>query len=175
MDPYVELIVGLDRADGPGIWIPNRRNGWDPADPELHTDLMTIRHRESLRVVRAHILRLSKRAIKRDAANGGIAVMHSWNLSALALELIEEEGAARGDVVRFFGRIGKEHRCWVDRGSGACGDRADQAPRGRHPRDGCRQAGADGRHSRAGDGRIEQGWRRGRTSESSSVRRSSRF
>ncbi len=93
VDPYVELIVGLDRADGPGIWIPNRRrNGWDPADPELHTDLMTIRHRELLRVVRAHVLRLSKRAVKRDAANGGIAVMCSWNLSALALELIEEEG-----------------------------------------------------------------------------------
>src|SRR5215469_4208238 len=31
VDPYVELIVGLDRVDAPGIWIPNRRrNGWDP-------------------------------------------------------------------------------------------------------------------------------------------------
>ena len=91
VDPYIELIVGLDRADGPGIWIPNRwRGGWDPADPELHTDLMTLRHPKALRVLRAHVLRLGKRAVKRDGANGGIAVMCSWNLSALALELIGE-------------------------------------------------------------------------------------
>jgi hypothetical protein len=91
VDPYVELIVGLDRADGPGIWIPNRRErSWDPADPELHTELMVMRHPEALRVLRAHVLRLAKRAVKRDAANGGIAVMCSWNLSALALELVTE-------------------------------------------------------------------------------------
>lgn len=91
VDPYVELIVGLDRADGPGIWIPNRRSrSWDPADPELHTEMMVMRHPEALRVLRAHVLRLSKRAVKRDAANGGIAVMCSWNLGALALELVSE-------------------------------------------------------------------------------------
>ena len=91
VDPYVELIVGLDRADGPGIWIPNRRRrGWDPADPELHTEMMVMRHPEALRVLRAHLLRLSKRAVKRDAANGGVAVMCSWNLSAFALELLTE-------------------------------------------------------------------------------------
>lgn len=93
VDPYVELIVGLDRADGPGIWIPNRRRrGWDSADPELHTELMVMRHPEALRVLRAHVLRLGKRAVKRDAADGGVAVMCSWNLSALALELITETG-----------------------------------------------------------------------------------
>jgi hypothetical protein len=92
VDPYVELIVGLDRADGPGIWIPNRRrNGWDPADPEHHTYLLTEKDPKGLQVLRAHVLRLSKRAVKRDAANGGLAVMCSWNLSALALELIDEE------------------------------------------------------------------------------------
>lgn len=92
VDPYVELIVGLDRANGPGIWIPNRRRrSWDPADPELHTELMTLRHPEALRVLRAHVLRLAKRAVKRDAANGGTAVMCSWNLSALGLDLIKED------------------------------------------------------------------------------------
>ena len=91
VDPYVELIVGLDRVDAPGIWIPNRRErSWDPADPELHTEMMVMHHPESLRVLRAHVLRLSKRAVKRDAANGGVAVMCSWNLSALALELLTE-------------------------------------------------------------------------------------
>jgi hypothetical protein len=91
VDPYVELIVGLDRVDDSGIWIPNRRRrSWDPADPELHTELMTLRHPENLRVLRAHVLRLAKRAVKRDGANGGTAVMCSWNLSALALELVTE-------------------------------------------------------------------------------------
>jgi hypothetical protein len=92
VDPYVELIVGLDRVEGPGIWIPNRRrNGWDSADPEYHTELMTERDSEELRVLRAHVLRLSKRAVKRDGAEGGIAVMCSWNLSALALESIDSD------------------------------------------------------------------------------------
>lgn len=36
------------------------------------------------------MVRLSKRAVKRDAADGGIAVMCSWNLSALALEVTAE-------------------------------------------------------------------------------------
>lgn len=95
VDPYVELIVGLDRVDGPGIWIPNRRRrSWDAADPELHTALMTRRDGEALRVLRAHVLRLSKRAVKRDGTEpGGVAVMCSWNLSALALELVEEESS----------------------------------------------------------------------------------
>jgi hypothetical protein len=51
---------------------------------------MVMRHPEALRVLRAHVLRLAKRAVKRDAANGGIAVICSWNLSALALELVTE-------------------------------------------------------------------------------------
>ncbi|HKN45982.1 MAG TPA: hypothetical protein VJW23_18880, partial [Propionibacteriaceae bacterium] len=53
-------------------------------------ELMVMRHPEALRVLRAHVLRLAKRAVKRDAANGGVAVMCSWNLSALALELVTE-------------------------------------------------------------------------------------
>jgi hypothetical protein len=92
VDPFVELIVGLDRRDGPGIWIPNRRqNGWDPADPEYHTYLMTEKDPQLLRVHRAQILRLAKRAIKRDGViDGRLQVMCSWNLSALALELVTE-------------------------------------------------------------------------------------
>jgi hypothetical protein len=92
VDPYVELIVGLDRVDGQGIWIPNRRRGgWDPADPELHTEMMVMHHPQDLRVLRAHVLRLSKRAVKRDGVTEGrTSVMCSWNLSALALELVTE-------------------------------------------------------------------------------------
>jgi hypothetical protein len=91
VDPYVELIVGLDRVDAPGLWIPNRRRqGWDSADPELHTEMLTERGEKELRVLRAHVIRLAKRAVKRDGAEGGVSVMCSWNLSALALELVAE-------------------------------------------------------------------------------------
>ncbi|MGA8746447.1 MAG: hypothetical protein WB507_11360 [Solirubrobacterales bacterium] len=103
VDPYVELIVGLDRVDAPGIWIPNRRRReWDPADPELHTDLMTLRDPRPMRVLRAHILRLAKRAVKRDGANGGVAVMCSWNLSALALEFVTETGPLGPALLAFL-------------------------------------------------------------------------
>ncbi|MCW3020023.1 MAG: hypothetical protein JWN10_2331 [Solirubrobacterales bacterium] len=92
VDPYVDLIVGLARADGRGLWIPNRRqNSWDAADPQHHTWLMTERDKKALRVHRAHVLRLAKRAIKRDEfITGRVKVMCSWNLSALALEHIAE-------------------------------------------------------------------------------------
>ncbi len=92
VDPFVELIVGLERRDGPGIWIPNRReDGWDPADPEHHTFLMTERDPRSLRVHRAHLIRLGKRAVKRDKeVEGRLQVMCSWNLSALGLELVDQ-------------------------------------------------------------------------------------
>jgi len=95
VDPFVELIVGLARGDGRGLWIPNRRAGWwDPADPEHHTWLMTERDKAMLRVLRAHLIRLAKRAIKRDdQVAGQTKVMHSWNISALALDLVKEPGS----------------------------------------------------------------------------------
>jgi hypothetical protein len=104
VDPFVELIVGLDRSNGPGIWIPNRREaGWDAADPEYHTYLMTERDVRRLRVHRAQILRLAKRAIKRDGVvEGRVQVMCSWNLSALALELVEEVGPITASLAAFF-------------------------------------------------------------------------
>jgi hypothetical protein len=110
VDPFVELIVGLDRRDGPGIWIPNRRqNGWDAADPEYHTYLMTERDAQRLRVHRARILRLAKRAIKRDGVvNGRVQVMRSWNLSALALDLVGEVGQVTESLADFFRRSAGE-------------------------------------------------------------------
>lgn len=91
VDPYVDFIVGLSMAERSGIWIPNlETDSWDPGDPMLHTSLMTERDSRDLRIFRARVLRLAKRAVKRDAASGGIAVMCSWNLSALALEFFDE-------------------------------------------------------------------------------------
>ena len=91
VDPDVELIVALRRDDEErGIWIPNRRaQGWDPANPERHTYLMTEHDPRPLSVHRAHEVRLGKRAIKRDASESGRAgAMCSWNLSALSLDFI---------------------------------------------------------------------------------------
>jgi hypothetical protein len=91
VDPYVDFVVGLSMTDdGTGIWIPNlETDSWDPGDPQYHTYLMTEKDARDLRICRARVLRLAKRAVKRDAANGGVAVMCSWNLSALALEYFE--------------------------------------------------------------------------------------
>src|ERR1700693_3866530 len=94
VDPYVDLIIGLARANARGLWIPNRELalGWDIADPEHHLEIMNRRPSRALRVHRAHVIRLAKRAIKRDAAAGGVAVLCSWNVSALAIELVTDTG-----------------------------------------------------------------------------------
>ena len=103
VDPSVDLIVGLARRAG-GLWIPNRRRqGWDPAHPQHHTWLMTERDPKRLRVHRAHLLRLAKRAVKRDdVAPGRTKVMHSWNLSALALDVVERTESLGTDLAGFF-------------------------------------------------------------------------
>lgn len=103
VDPYVDLIIGLTRVEG-GLWIPNRRiNWWDPADPELHTELMTERDPAALRVFRAHLLRLTKRAVKRDGVTPGrVKVMCSWNISALSLALVEEVGPLAEGLADFL-------------------------------------------------------------------------
>lgn len=110
VDPYVDLIVGLDRRDGPGIWIPNReRNGWDPSYPQKHTELMTKRDPEPLVVHRAHLIRLGKRAVKRAGTSpGGVQVMCSWNLSALALGLVEERAPLAGALAGYLGGSSRE-------------------------------------------------------------------
>lgn len=103
VDPYVDLIVGLDRRDGPGIWIPNRRkNGWDAAHPQKHTELMTQRDPQELVVHRAHLIRLGKRAIKRDGQEPRVAAMCSWNFSALALEHVEDRTPLAGALGALF-------------------------------------------------------------------------
>lgn len=91
VDPYVDLIVGLDRREAPGVWIPNRRkNGWDAAHPQKHTELMTERDPQEIVVHRAHLIRLGKRAIKRDGQEPRVPAMCSWNYSALGLEHVSE-------------------------------------------------------------------------------------
>lgn len=103
VDPYVDLIVGLDRRDAPGIWIPNRRaNSWDAAHPQKHTELMTTGPQE-LVVHRAHLIRLGKRAIKRDGLHPRVQTMCSWNFSALALRHVEERVPLAKGLAELFG------------------------------------------------------------------------
>jgi hypothetical protein len=104
VDPYVDFIVGLGMTDDDtGIWIPNlETDSWDPGDPEHHTYLMTEKDARRLSIFRAKVLRLAKRAVKRDGANGGVAVMCSWNLSALALECLDAATTLSEGLEAFF-------------------------------------------------------------------------
>ena len=111
IDPYVDFIIGLARSNGRGLWIPNRELelGWDIADPEYHLEIMNRRPSQALRVHRAHVIRLAKRAIKRDAAAGGVAVLCSWNVSALAIELVTDTGLDLPDALaEFFAGAAKD-------------------------------------------------------------------
>ncbi len=64
---------------------------------------MTERHAKTLRVHRAHVIRLSKRAVKRDEfIPGRMKVICSWNLSALALEHITEVRPISQALADFF-------------------------------------------------------------------------
>lgn len=78
-DPTVDIVVGLDRADMPGLWIPNTdANRWDPSHPEKHTELLTAAP-ASLRLVRQHAIRLAKAENKRIPK----PLLCSFNIEAL--------------------------------------------------------------------------------------------
>ena len=84
-DPTVDLIVGLERRNQPGLWIPNTEaKRWDPSHPEKHTALLTAEPK-TLRVVRARAIRLAKAENRRM----GKPPLCSFNLSALALMFVE--------------------------------------------------------------------------------------
>jgi hypothetical protein len=104
IDPYVDFIIGLARVDARGLWIPNRALdcGWDVADPEYHLEVMNRRPTLELRSHRARVIRLAKRTIKRDAKTGGVAVLCSWNISALAIELVQDADRTLPDALTVF-------------------------------------------------------------------------
>lgn len=87
-DPSVDLIVALTRAEEDGRWIPNIEDErWDASDPEKHTDLL-IGPDKDTRVHRARVIRLAKAAVKQD----DLPVVSSFNLEALALDLLDGDG-----------------------------------------------------------------------------------
>lgn len=98
-DPSVDLIVALEPRDAPGLWIPHtERPGWDPSHPQRHTELFVNTER-NLRVHRARVIRLAKVAVKND---GERKVMCSFNLEALALELITETAPIASALAEFL-------------------------------------------------------------------------
>jgi hypothetical protein len=84
-DFTADLIVAVTRDEG-GLWIPNlKKNGWDPSDPEKHTELIVDRNKDTDSVF-ARILRLAKHA---NARHGH--TICSFNIEALGLESIEKK------------------------------------------------------------------------------------
>jgi hypothetical protein len=107
VDPTVDLIVGLTRKDAPGIWIPNRTSkSWDPSDPQRHTELLTAGP-TNIRHARSRVLRLAKSAVKQD---GKSAVMVSFNVEALGLQLITRDEPLIVALQRFFDDASKKIR-----------------------------------------------------------------
>ena len=84
-DPTIDLVVGLERRNADGLWIPNtEQKRWDPSHPEKHTDLLTADPKQ-LRVTRARAIRLSKAENKRE----GVPPLCSFNLEAFGLMFVE--------------------------------------------------------------------------------------
>jgi hypothetical protein len=62
-----------------------------------------------VRVLRAHVVRLAKRAVKRDdVIDGRVKVMCSWNLSALALDVVDEIRPISEALMEFFAESSAE-------------------------------------------------------------------
>lgn len=98
-NPSVDLIVGLTRAEGDGLWIPNTEtNEWDPSHPEGHTTLLTNPPKE-LRVHRARLIRLAKEVVKTNEPS----VLISFNIEALALDLVTEVSDLGDGLRALFG------------------------------------------------------------------------
>lgn len=101
-DPTVDLVICLTRRDQAGYWIPNRDRGrWDASDPEKHAALMTAPPKD-LRVHRARVIRLAKAAVKNDEE---LAVVCSWNISALALTRVTTTGKLSESLAVFFAEM----------------------------------------------------------------------
>jgi hypothetical protein len=86
-DPSMVLIVGLTRAEGGGLWIPNTEaNSWDASDPETHTELFR-QGDHSLRRTRRRAIRLSKLMHRQYGATPAIT---SFNQEAIGHQVVRD-------------------------------------------------------------------------------------
>ena len=91
-DPTADLVVGLDRKEKPGLWIPNTKAGrWDASDPQRHTELLTVDPKR-LRVTRARAIRLAKAENKKNT----FVPLSSFNLEAFGRLLATSSGFGLG-------------------------------------------------------------------------------
>lgn len=97
-DPYVDVVVAMNRKDAPGLWIPNMTAGrWDPSHPQCHVELMNSGSR-ALRRTRARVVRLAKAWNKQYTQ----PALSSFNIVALALECITTTMPIDGALLVFF-------------------------------------------------------------------------
>jgi len=102
-DPTVDLIVTLNRK-GQGLWIPNLEfERWDKSDPECHTRLMGDEP-GTLRRTRRRVVRLTKGWNKQYSE----PCLSSFNITALALECIEEGMGIATGLAAFFSHAASE-------------------------------------------------------------------
>jgi hypothetical protein len=106
-DPTVDIVVGLDRVNLPGLWIPNTEtNSWDPSDPEMHTTLLTASPAD-LRLVRQHAIRLAKAENKHTDT----PPLCSFNLEAFGLMFVKP-GMSDAEALLAIWRDGAADLAW---------------------------------------------------------------
>jgi hypothetical protein len=81
-DPTVDLVIGLNRKDQPGIWIPNLDDDdWDASDPGRHTELVRARRRST-----GHASSKVVRTLKLFSKQWSNELLASFHWTALMLE-----------------------------------------------------------------------------------------
>jgi hypothetical protein len=97
-DPYVDVVVAMNRKNARGLWIPNlTADSWDASHPQRHVELMTSGIK-ALRRTRARVVRLAKAWNCQFSA----PAFNSFNLVALALECIDTPMPIDTALHRFF-------------------------------------------------------------------------
>jgi hypothetical protein len=99
-DPTVDMVVAMNRKDGPGIWIPNLKTGeWEASDPEGHVELLNY-GQSAFRSTRRKVTRLAKAWNKQFYAPG----VSSFEISVWAYEFVTPGlGVAKGLYTLFDG------------------------------------------------------------------------
>lgn len=99
-DPTVDMVVALNRKNGPGVWIPELESGtWEASDPEAHVVLLNG-GQPGFRSTRRKVIRLAK-AWNKQFYEPGVS---SFQLSVWALEFVEPgQGVAKGLMSLFAG------------------------------------------------------------------------
>ena len=97
-DPFVDVVVAMNRKAQVGLWIPNLvTNRWDASHPQRHVELVNSGTR-AIRRTRARVVRLAKAWNKQYSE----PAFCSFNLVALALESIRASMPIDEALLCFF-------------------------------------------------------------------------